>query len=85
VQQFQPEAPFDTIICRAFSALADFVRGCGRLLAPGGRLVAMKGQAPEAELSLLPGDWAVAEVTPVRVPLLEAARHLVVIQRRQEA
>ena len=85
VQQFQPAVPFDTIICRAFSALADFVRGCGRLLAPGGRLLAMKGQHPEAELALLPGDWAVTEVVPLQVPLLEAARHMVVVQRRQEA
>lgn len=85
VQQFQPVALFDTITCRAFSALADFVRGCGRLLAPGGRLLAMKGQHPEAEIALLPGDWRVAEVTPLQVPLLEAARHMVVIQRRQEA
>lgn len=85
VQQFQPPAPFDTITCRAFSALADFVRGCGRLLAPGGRLLAMKGQHPEGELAVLPGDWRVVEVAPLSVPLLEATRHMVVIQRRQEA
>jgi len=82
VQQYQPDQLFDTVVCRAFSALADFVRACGRLVAPGGQLLAMKGQYPEGELGFLPGDWVALEVRPLEVPQLPASRHLVVIGRR---
>lgn len=82
VQQYEPEQSFDTVICRAFSSLADFARSCGRLAGPDGQLVAMKGQLPETELALLPGDWVAADILPVSVPLLDAARHLVVLRRR---
>lgn len=74
-----PPQPYDTIICRAFAALGDFAGPCAGLLAPGGRLVAMKGRLPAAELAALPPGWQVREVTRVRVPGLDAERHVVVL------
>jgi 16S rRNA (guanine527-N7)-methyltransferase len=44
---------FDTVICRAFDSLPDFVSIAGRLVRPGGRLIAMKGKQAEAEVSSL--------------------------------
>jgi 16S rRNA (guanine527-N7)-methyltransferase len=82
VADYRPERLFDTVICRAFSGLADFARACGRLVAPGGRLVAMKGRRPDRELADLPPPWRNAEVARLAVPFLEAERHVVVIEAR---
>jgi len=71
---------FDVIIARALASLATFVSLTQHLLAPGGRWIAMKGQLPEHELLQLPPDVTVSRTVPVRVPLLEEARHLIVLQ-----
>lgn len=72
---------FDVVISRAFADLADFVRLAGHLLTQGGRLYAMKGQLPEDEISRLPKGWALVECTALKVPGLDAQRHLLVIER----
>lgn len=76
-------APFDIVVSRAFSSLADFVAltkfhvkqadGTG----PGGVWLAMKGKHPADEMAALPADVAVFHVEPLRVPGLEAERCLV--------
>lgn len=84
IEDFAPMQPFDTVISRAFSALADFAALAGRLVAPGGRLVAMKGRHPAEEIAALPATapgWAVDRITPVAAPGLEGARHIVVLVR----
>jgi 16S rRNA (guanine527-N7)-methyltransferase len=81
VDAYRPEAPFGTVICRAFSTLADFARAGGRLAGPGGRLVALKGRRPDAELKGLPAPWAAREMARVQVPFLDAERHIVVLER----
>ena len=48
----------------------------GHLLKPEGRLLAMKGVVPEDEIAALPAGWRVAAVHPLRVPGLDAERHL---------
>ncbi|MGI8894152.1 MAG: 16S rRNA (guanine(527)-N(7))-methyltransferase RsmG [Casimicrobiaceae bacterium] len=82
VEQFAAHAPFEVVIARAFSALAAFVRCSARHLAPGGRLVAMKGIYPEEELATLPRDIKVLAITALTVPGLAAERHLVVMEQR---
>ena len=82
VEEFIPSVLFDTVICRAFSSLTDFVSSSGRLIKPGGRLVAMKGKLPAEELAALPADWQVLETVPVSVPGLSGERHIVVLQSR---
>ena len=80
VEDFHPEARFSTIISRALSNLAEFVAGAEHLLAPGGRLLAMKGRDAEQELSALGRYAEQAEVVPVRLPGLDNGnRHLVVV------
>ena len=80
VEDFHPETRFSTIISRALSSLAEFVAGSERLLAPGGRLLAMKGRDPEHELSALGRYAEQAEVVLVRLPGLEdGSRHLVIV------
>jgi 16S rRNA (guanine527-N7)-methyltransferase len=81
-ESWKPAALFDCVLARALASLADFVRFAGHLAGPAGRLLAMKGQLPEEELRELPRGWQVAETRVLRVPGLDAARHLVVLQRR---
>lgn len=82
VEKVQPEKPFDAVISRAFSELADFVRLTAHLVGPQGRLYAMKGVYPEAEIAALPAAWAVERSVPLQVPELDAERHLIVLQQR---
>ncbi len=84
-QDFQPEDLFDTVICRAFTSLSDFIARAAHLLAPGGRLVAMKGRLPETELGSLPPAWQVAETTRVDLPGVDAHRNILVLKPRAVA
>ena len=61
-------------------SLADTVAHTAHLLAPRGRVLAMKGRVPDAEIRALPKGWR-AEVVPLRVPGVDAERHLVILHR----
>jgi 16S rRNA (guanine527-N7)-methyltransferase len=70
------------ITARALDRLAGILAVGGHLLAPGGRLLAMKGQRPDDELAELPPGWELAAMHVLQVPGLDAERHLVEIRRR---
>ena len=82
-ESYEPEQPFDTVISRAFTALADFVSSSGRLIQSQGCLLAMKGKRPEAELQNLPTGWNATSVASINVPGLEAQRHIIVLESAQ--
>jgi len=73
--------PFDVITSRAFADLSDFVNWSGHLLQEGGKFIALKGTAPADEQERLPGEWKVRESRPIKVPKVEAERHLVFIEK----
>ena len=77
VEQLVMKEKCDVITSRAFAALSDFVRWSGHLLASGGELIALKGQAASEELDHLPEQWQITQRTAVKVPGLNAQRHLV--------
>jgi len=81
VEQLELEEKCDVITSRAFADLSDFVAWSGHLLASDGELIALKGQAASDELERLPEQWQVAKRTAVKVPGLNAQRHLVHITR----
>ena len=81
VESWATPEGFSVIISRAFSDLGEFVSLTSRLLAPGGVLAAMKGLYPFEELERLPAEFRVKEIRTLRVPSLEAERHLVLIER----
>ena len=83
VESWQPEQKFDCIVSRAFAELAEFVSLAKHLLAPGGYFAAMKGLHPYEELEKLPPGWDAREVLVLKVPGLDAARHLVLIEAKQ--
>ncbi|MBU4500273.1 MAG: 16S rRNA (guanine(527)-N(7))-methyltransferase RsmG [Gammaproteobacteria bacterium] len=80
VEDFHPPAGFDVITSRAFSDLKEFVTLTRHLLMPGGRWLAMKGLIPHEEIATLPGWVRVSANHELRVPGLEASRHLIVLE-----
>ena len=85
VEAYAPAAPFDVVVSRAFSELADFATGAARHLAADGMLAAMKGVHPDEELAQLPADVELVGVPAVHVPGLDADRHLVLMRARSRA
>lgn len=77
IEEYQPEVLFDTIICRAFSDLPEFYRYTARLCSPDGRMLAMKGVYPMTEIECLEDKTVLDEVITLKVPGLDAERHLV--------
>jgi len=81
VEQLKVSEPFDVITSRAFSELANFVNWAGHLLAPGGQMIALKGQLPEDEIAVLPAGWSISKVQAISVPGLDVQRHLLWIKQ----
>lgn len=80
VEQFQSSPGFDTIIARAYATLGELVRGARHLCRPEGRFLVMKGACPVAELDDLPEGFELEAIHPLRVPGLEAERHLLLVR-----
>ncbi len=79
-ESYLPPTLFGVAISRAFSDLQSFAAAAARLLAPGGRLIAMKGVYPQEELQQLSPELRVVGVPELRVPGIEGRRHLVIIE-----
>lgn len=80
IEQWKPDHLFDAVVSRAFSDLSDFVMQAKHAVAPGGRMIAMKGVYPFDEISRVPPTHKVAQVIELHVPQLEAKRHLVFLE-----
>ena len=80
-EEYRPDAPFDSVITRAFADLKTIAALGVPLLAPGGRLFAMKGVEPVEELASLGRTARVQSVIRLHVPGLRAQRHLVVMTK----
>jgi 16S rRNA (guanine527-N7)-methyltransferase len=68
---------FDAIVSRAFAELSDFVTLARHLVSEQGAIWAMKGVRPDAEIERLPAGARAARIVELRVPFLDAERHLV--------
>lgn len=82
-ERYTPEQKFDTVIARAVAAIPDMLAISRHLLAPGGVFLAMKGMFPQEELTGLDVGFKMVESLQLRVPGLDATRHLVVLQGRR--
>ena len=83
-ERYKPDMRFDTVLARAVGPVADLVKVAGPLVVGGGRLLAMKGRYPEAELAARLEGWKVAAVHPLSVPGLGEERHLVELCRSHD-
>lgn len=87
VETLRPESPFEWIVARAFASLTEFVGSTRHLLAARGWWCAMKGALPTAELDALKSsapDVRVVDTIRLRVPRLDAERHLILMQATHE-
>ena len=76
---------FDAITARALATLPQILEFGGHLLAPGGKLLAMKGARPDEEIAALPRGWRLETLHRLTVPGLDGERHLVVVGRDANA
>lgn len=79
VEEYVSERGFDTVVSRAFASLGEMLGVTRHLLAPHGRLLAMKGAYPTAELAALPQGVALEAVERLAVPGVKAERHVVLL------
>ena len=80
-EDYRPAEPFATVLSRAFASLGEFLTLAGHGCAPGGRLLAMKGARPDAELRDIPPGFRVLGVHPLKVPGLNAERCIVEVEK----
>ena len=76
VETLRPEAPFDTVMARAFAPLPELLEKVAPLVGPGTRVLAMKGKQPDSEIEAVPRGWRLAASRELSVPGLDAARCL---------
>jgi len=81
VEQLQGVEKFDAITSRAFSDLNDFIRLSEHLMKVDGIFIAMKGVIPKDEIASMPPGWKVKEIVPLKVPGMQAERHLILMSR----
>ncbi|MGE0384406.1 MAG: 16S rRNA (guanine(527)-N(7))-methyltransferase RsmG [Gammaproteobacteria bacterium] len=79
VARLAPDPRFAVATARAVATLPDLWALAAAALAPGGRLLAMKGRVPAAEVGILRGRGLCVQVTRLVVPGLDEERHLVTI------
>ena len=81
VEAWEPPSKFTQIVSRAFSDLYEFFHLTANQAAPGAVWLAMKGVHPHEEIAQLPPECRLDQVIPLKVPGLDAERHLVVLKR----
>jgi len=80
VEAWSPDGKFNTVISRAFSDLAEFLKLTGRLCESSGIVIAMKGVYPHEELAQVPETFFLQDVVALQVPGLDAERHAALLQ-----
>ena len=65
VEALANAAPFDTLLARALTSLPALAQLALPLARAGTRLIAYKGQRPDAEIAALPAPWRLLEVRAV--------------------
>jgi len=79
-EAFRPAQGFDRVTARAFASVGGILDSCAHLVRPGGRLLAMKGDYPAAELAEVAPRCGEVRVLPLSVPGLAQRRHVVIME-----
>jgi 16S rRNA (guanine527-N7)-methyltransferase len=79
IETLQPDGiECDALLARALAPLPELLALLRPLCVAGRRVLAMCGRRPDAELEALPPEWQLLALHPLRVPGLDAERHLLV-------
>ncbi len=83
IEEYPVAAGFDTVTARALADLPQLAKWLAPLLAPGARIVALKGRLETAreECAALGDGWR-SRINPVNLPGQEAERCIVVLERK---
>ncbi len=73
---------YDHVISRAFSSLQKMINWTLLLPKDTGNFLAMKGVYPDQELATLPSKIKVLRIEPLKIPTIQAERHMVVMVRK---
>ncbi len=79
LEKYNTRHDFDIVVTRAFSSIHDFTHKAAPYCGSEGRLLAMKGRFPDEELNVLAAGCEVIAIHELKVPGLDAARHVVEI------
>lgn len=80
-EKYPPERNFDTLTARAFAAFPGLMDGAWPFITAGARLVVWKGNDPTVEMETTLADQPVCyAVHALRVPGVDAARHIAVVE-----
>mgnify|MGYP006201168079 FL=1 len=77
-EQYRNASP--QVISRAFASLPDMLDVAGHLLAPGGRMLAMKAALTDVEMAGVQAPWKAERIT-LTVPGLDERRQLIILTR----
>ena len=80
-ESYQSIEVFDIVLSRAYSTLAKVIEQTRHLLGEKSKLLAMKGQYPQAEINDLPDDFRLLAVHELKIPGEQGARHLLELSR----
>lgn len=81
VEAWQVDAPLSIVICRAFTALENFVTITRHLGDEQTIWLAMKADNTEGEVQALPSDFATTHDEILDVPFEKAGRHLLTLRK----
>ncbi len=76
------EAAFDVVLSRAYASLLDFARSADHLWSRSTRLMTLKTEPEETELSALRERGVRIDITRLAVPGIDAPRSLVILERQ---
>ncbi|TMH31157.1 MAG: 16S rRNA (guanine(527)-N(7))-methyltransferase RsmG [Betaproteobacteria bacterium] len=79
-ESYRPPLAFEVAISRAYSSLRNFVLQGRHLVAPAGRLFAMKAAYPKDEIDSLPSGIRMFDAVRLHVPGIEAERCLIIME-----
>jgi len=77
-EQYRNASP--QVISRAFASLPDMLHVSGHMLAPGGRMLAMKAALTDMEMAGVQAPWQAQRIS-LQVPRLDERRQLIVLTR----
>jgi 16S rRNA (guanine527-N7)-methyltransferase len=83
IEDFKPEAIFDTVICRAFAPLNRMLKQTQHLIYPGNQLLAMKGKQAKAEIEQLDGGDFLIKLNNLQLSDEESPSNLIQIKRAE--
>lgn len=79
LREVAPSQAWDTLVARALAPLDKLLPLVRPLCSPDTQVLAMCGRRPDDELAALPAGWQLRALHPLRVPGLDAERHLLVL------